>query len=100
MGRNNGGNAQFTLQPYEFTRHPVEFFKIPNGTKVITIINEWYIDQGLNRLAAFSCYSGDWSLANPPPEQNLIASWWPPKIPGVNTLIPDHTATSCERLHL
>ncbi|HEX4260330.1 MAG TPA: hypothetical protein VHY76_04455 [Acetobacteraceae bacterium] len=98
--RNDGGNAQFTLQPYESIPHPVQFFGIPAGTKVITIINHWYVGQGLNVLSFFYCYSGDWSLANPPPVQNLIAKWMPNEIPGVRPLIPDHTNTSCERLHL
>jgi len=99
--RNAGGNAQFTLQPYDaFDPHPVEFFKIPSGTSMITIINDWYVDQGGNRIAAYSLYSGDWSFENPPPAANLIAQWAPATNSTFATLIPDHTDTSCERLHL
>jgi hypothetical protein len=98
--RNGVGQAQFTLQPFESNPHPVEFFKIPPGTNVITVINHWYIDPSNRRIAFFSCYSGDWSFTNPPPEDRLIAQWRPAEIPGVQPLIPDHTADSCERLHL
>jgi len=98
--RNGGGNAQFTLQPYESNPHPVKFFGIPAGTKAITITNHWYVDPGLNVVSYFACYAGDWSLANPPPEQNLIAKWMPSDVPGIKPLIPHHTDTSCERLHL
>ncbi|NYT77913.1 hypothetical protein H0A71_12975 [Alcaligenaceae bacterium] len=98
--RSGVGNAQFTLQPYDSNPHPVNFFKIPPGTKAITIVNHWYVDPGFTVVSYFACYAGDWSLANLPPKQNMIAEWMPSNIPGVKPLIPDHTNTSCERLHL
>jgi hypothetical protein len=99
--RNSVGQAQFTLQPFgDNPPHPVEFFKIPPATPVITIVNHWYVDAGGKRVAEFACYSGDWSLGNPPPEDKLIAKWYPAQDPNCAPLIPDHTDTSCERLHL
>ncbi|NYT42714.1 hypothetical protein HZY97_18210 [Sphingomonas sp. R-74633] len=99
--RSGEGNAQFTLQPFgDYKPHPVEYLKIPPGTQMITIVNDWHVGSDSWRVAAFSCYSGDWSLENPPPEQNLIAKWSPAQDPTFAKLIPDHTETSCERLHL
>lgn len=98
--RSGGGNAQFTLQPYDFNPHPVSFFKVPEDVSVVTIINHWYIDPGFNRVSAFYCYRGDWSFETPPPATELLAKWFPAHIAGVKDLIPDHTGTSCERLHL
>jgi hypothetical protein len=93
-------NAQFTLQPYDFNPHPVHFFNIPGGTKTITIINKWYVNPGFQKVTFFYCYSGDWSFENPPPPQNLLAEWFPSQTSAIRPLIPDHTGTSCERLHL
>ncbi|GLS17424.1 hypothetical protein GCM10007874_04390 [Labrys miyagiensis] len=98
--RSGEGNAQFTLQPYDHNPHPVNFFKIPPKTEVITIYNHWHIDEGLNRASYFVCYSGRWSLGNLPPPEAAIASWMPSNHDGIKDLIPDHTSTSCERLHL
>jgi hypothetical protein len=93
-------NAQFTLQPYDFNPHPVNFFKIPAGIQTVTIINHWYVNPGFEKVSFFYCYSGDWSLENPPPPQNLLAEWFPTQTQAFRPLIPDHTDTSCERLHL
>ncbi|MEP9359473.1 hypothetical protein [Sphingomonas sp. KR3-1] len=99
--RSGGGNAQFTLQPYDsVVPPPVHFFQMPPGTEVITIINNWYVDPGFKIIADYSCYAGDWSLENPPPEEKLIAKWYPALDPSFAPLIPDHTDSSCERLHL
>lgn len=99
--RSGGGNSQFTLQPYDYVRpHPVQFFTIPPGTQTITTVTKWYVDQLGRRIAKYACYAGDWSLENPPPGTSLIAHWEPAENPDFARLIPDHTDTSCERLHL
>jgi len=98
--RSGVGNAQFTLQPYDNNPHPVSFFKIPPGTSAITIYNHWYKDPGFNLVSYFACYAGKWSLGNLPPREAAFAWWMPSNQEGIKRLIPDHTDTSCERLHL
>jgi len=98
--RGDNGNAQFTLQPYDPAPHPVSFFKIPRNTQIITIINRWCVNPGSTPQSKFYCYSGEWSFENPAPQDALIAEWSPADIPEASKLIPDHTDSSCERLHL
>ena len=100
--RGGSSNAQFTLQPWDLSPHPWYPFTLPKNTPVITIVTDWYIDQGLTRTAIFAVFLGDYSLEtlpSPPWEQSAYALWSANK-KGFHDLIPQVTATSCARIHI
>ncbi len=92
--RSGEGNAQFTLQPWDGTGNTVKYFKIPPGQNTITIETHWYPSaNGL--MSIFHCYLGDYTLANLPPYNEAVGFWR-----AENRFVPQHTAASCERLHI
>jgi len=98
--RGGNSNAQFTLQPYDYSNpHPWNPFTIPPNTPVITIVLDWVLEGGVERGAYFALFLGDYSLDTLPPIQSGF-QFWAPGHKGFAKLIPDHTDTSCERFHI
>jgi hypothetical protein len=97
--RGGSSNAQFTLQPFgDSPPHPWSPFMIPPNTPVITSVMLWNEEQnGVITVAHMYLFAGDHDVNNLPPWDSAIHNW---KSEGFSSLIPRHTATSCERLHI
>jgi hypothetical protein len=100
--RGGNSNAQFTLQPWDYSPHPWHPFTLPPNTPVITVVTDWYIDQGLERQAFFAVFLGDYSLETLPPTPwpQKAYAFWSARKDGFQDLIPQITATSCARIHI
>jgi hypothetical protein len=97
--RGGKSNAQFTLQPWEHKPTPWDPFTLPPNTGVLTIVLDWIVGGGFETYLHFYLFRGDYALDTLPP---LSSAWrrWAPRSLGFGNLIPSHTDTSCERLHI
>jgi hypothetical protein len=95
--RGGTSNAQFGLQPWDYSPPPFYYMNLPDNTPVITILTDWYIDQGYNPNVFNAVFLGDYSLETLPSTPYKL---WVPGHHGFLNLIPNLTATSCARFHI